>query len=183
MPLDWVKLSKTLAHALRHQPELYGLNLDAEGWVSVADLLAGLKGHSPLWQNLTAADIRQVVSRGDKPRYEIHGEKIRALHGHSVAQKIEKTPSTPPPKLYHGTKQAVLAQILQEGLKAMSRQYVHLSVDTQMAQQVGSRGKGVVVILEIDAASAHQEGIQFYQTSEAVWLADEIPPEYIQPLT
>jgi len=33
--LDLVRLSKTVAHALRHEPWLYELELDEEGWTPV----------------------------------------------------------------------------------------------------------------------------------------------------
>jgi len=41
--MDYKRLSKTISHALRHRPEIYGLELDAEGWTPVEDLLAALR--------------------------------------------------------------------------------------------------------------------------------------------
>ncbi len=45
MPLDDIALSKTIAHALRHAPWLYELELDGEGWVPL-DSLVHLGGSS-----------------------------------------------------------------------------------------------------------------------------------------
>jgi putative RNA 2'-phosphotransferase len=48
---DLVKLSKTMAHALRHAPEAYGLTLDADGWVAIEALIAGLQRRK-IWQHI-----------------------------------------------------------------------------------------------------------------------------------
>lgn len=37
-----VKLSQTVSHALRHQPDDYGLILDEGGWVLIDNLLAAI---------------------------------------------------------------------------------------------------------------------------------------------
>jgi RNA:NAD 2'-phosphotransferase (TPT1/KptA family) len=44
---DSLKLSKTLSHLLRHEPEVYGLSLAAEGWVQVDALLRALAARVP----------------------------------------------------------------------------------------------------------------------------------------
>jgi putative RNA 2'-phosphotransferase len=41
--LDLTKLSRTVSHALRHKPWLYGLELDSYGWVHVTDLVVSLR--------------------------------------------------------------------------------------------------------------------------------------------
>src|SRR5579883_1696013 len=43
MAIDDKELSKTISYALRHDPGAYGLQLDQEGWVRVADLLQALR--------------------------------------------------------------------------------------------------------------------------------------------
>ena len=55
--LDPTKLSRTVSHALRHEPWLYGLELDSYGWVHLIDLVVSLRRHrntgggkSWLWQ-------------------------------------------------------------------------------------------------------------------------------------
>jgi putative RNA 2'-phosphotransferase len=112
-------------------------------------------------------------------RYQIQGDKIRALYGHSVPGKLLKKPGTPPDLLYHGTVSRAVDAIRQEGLKPMSRQYVHLSIDTNMANIVGSRRGNDVVILTIRAKEAAEAGVPFYEGNVHVWLADYGPPAYI----
>ena len=178
--INHVRLSKTMSHALRHAPWLYELELDEEGWTPVADLLTGLRRHRPAWRDLTEEDLRAMVARPGKKRFEMRKGKIRALYGHSIDMKIQKEPAVPPRRLYHGTAPERAAAIRSEGLKPMSRQYVHLSADRQTAREVGLRKGRNPVILTVRAAEAHQAGIIFYHGNQMVWLADQVPPTFIE---
>lgn len=171
-------LSRTVSHALRHAPWLYELEPDAEGWVPVQALRDAL-GRRRRWRDLTVADLEVMVAQNDKRRYEVRDGQIRALYGHSLAGKLARDVATPPAVLYHGTAPEALDAIRHEGLLPMSRQYVHLSTDVPTAQQVGWRKAPAPVVLRIDAARAHQDGVPFYRGNELVWLADRIPPQYI----
>lgn len=178
--MDYKQLSKKVAHALRHAPEQYGLTLDDEGWTPVVDLLAALRKRRREWQGLTEADLIAMMERSEKKRYEMCEGRIRAYYGHSMAVKIQKTPAEPPDILYHGTAPETAHLIREEGLKAMRRQYVHLSTERETARQVGRRHCDHPVILEIEARKAYRAGIQFYPGNDDVWLADAIPPEFIK---
>ena len=179
MKIDERRLSKAVARVLRHRPWLYELELDSEGWTSVAALLEGLRNHSYQWRQLEETDLAQMVAGQVKQRYEMLDGRIRALYGHSTAAKIRKETAVPPPTLYHGTAPQTADAILQDGLKPMNRQYVHLSTDMEMAEQVGSRKNRTPIILHILANQAYQQGIAFYKGNEQVWLADFVPSNFI----
>lgn len=61
----------------------------------------------------------------------------------------------------------------------MRRQIVHLSADVRTAVQVGRRRNRHLVILLVDAANAHGDGIAFYEGNDKVWLADAVSPQYL----
>jgi putative RNA 2'-phosphotransferase len=122
-----------------------------------------------------------MIARADKKRYELQDGRIRALYGHSTPQRLLKAPAAPPGVLYHGTSPEAVERIGREGLKPMRRQYVHLSVDTATARQVGLRKAEAPVILRIRAEAAHAGGVAFYRGNDLVWLADAIPPAFIDP--
>lgn len=175
-----VQLSKTVSHALRHEPWLYELELDNEGWVSIENLLSALRVEKVEWANLCKGDLVKMVQASDKKRHEIKGGFIRALYGHSLSGKFLKDRVAPSEQLYHGTSETVAKKILKEGLLPMGRQYVHLSINIDIAVQVGKRKDSNPVILKIAAKKAFNSGISFYIGNDAVWLADEIPPKFIE---
>ena len=172
-------LSRTIAHALRHAPWEYELELDGEGWVLLEQLVAGLNW-SPRWVFVTREIIEKVVREVSAKRFEIQGDKIRALYGHSIPGRVLKTPTKPPEILYHGTDQNLLPSIFAEGLRQSGRQYVHLSTTREKALEVARRKGKQPVILTIHAMQAFEAGIQFYTGNDMVWLADEIPPDFFE---
>lgn len=178
------RFSKTLAHALRHAPEVYGLRLDDQGWVSVDELIAGLRKYKRQFEKITVDQIHIAVNSGNKKRYEIQDGKIRAMYGHSLVNRISLQSAVPPEILFHSTSERSWQKIQQGGLKPMSRQYVHLSSDQKIAREAGKRKGSEIVDLEIHALKAYRTGVNFYQASnderaKMVWLADEVPEEFI----
>lgn len=125
------------------------------------------------------SDLKTMVEGSAKRRHEIHGDKIRALYGHSLPQEISMSSDPPPTVLYHGTSPLSLEAILAEGLLPMGRQRVHMSKDIKTATLVGKRKAQHPVILRIAAEAASQEGIQFHRGNELVWLSERVPPQFI----
>lgn len=178
--MDYERLSRTLAHALRHEPWVYELEVDDEGWAPLDQLLQALRSKREAWSSLGRRDLEEMMRRSDKRRYEIRGDRIRALYGHSLPGELSREPARPPDSLYHGTAPSAVASIRDEGLRPMGRQHVHLSVDRPTAREVGRRKADEPVILEVRAADAHRQGVSFYRGNERVWLADALPPEYLE---
>ncbi|NJL92931.1 MAG: RNA 2'-phosphotransferase [Anaerolineae bacterium] len=177
--MDDRRLSKTLAHALRHAPWLYELELDADGWADLEMLLQALREAKTAFRHVSRADIERVLANADKPRYVLEGDRIRALYGHSLPGKVTHTPAEPPAVLYHGTVREALSEIRAKGLLPMSRQFVHLSAEGALAQQVAQRKGDAVVILTVKAADAYAAGVVFYPGNALVWLADAVPPGFL----
>lgn len=168
-----ISLSKLMTKLLRHTPEEYGLSLNsADGSCLVTELLSVIQAQ-PRWLSITEDDIKQVVIHSEKQRFEIDGERIRARYGHSH-DKVTYDPGTPPSILFHGTNCTALPLILKNGIRPMSRQYVHLSEGTHFATMAGSR-RGELVILSTDTVKAGVLGITFFYAGNEVWLAEYIP--------
>lgn len=177
--IDLTKLSRAVSHALRHEPWLYELELDADGWAPLDVVVSSLRNECGEWNDLTKNDLAQMIAESAKRRHEIKGCGIRALYGHSVSGRLRKALAVPPPLLYHGTMPASVPSIKLSGLLPMGRQYVHLSVDSATAMEVGKRKAAKPAILRVSAADAHSKRIQFYQGNEKVWLADHVPAQFI----
>ncbi len=173
-----VRLSKKMAVALRHHPEKFGLRVDEYGFVSLDKLFTAFKNEQN-WKDLQIDEFEQVIEQSDKERYQIVGNEIRALYGHSIPVKIKKDKVIPPNILYHGTSIDFLDSIMEKGLLRMGRQYVHLSKDIETAENVGKRKKGKTILLVIDAGNAYNNGVTFYFGNDSIVLADFIPKDYI----
>lgn len=175
-------LSKEISYALRHAPWEYELELDEEGFVPIEQLLHAINESGTYDREVTRADLEEIIRTSDKVRHEIVGDRIRALYGHSVPMSIRKEPGTPPDILYHGTNEFAMKAIAEKGLLPMSRQYVHMSVDTNMAKAVAKRRKGLTAILQIDTVKAREAGVEFYVGNDKVWLAKAVPAEFLYVL-
>ena len=174
-----VAASKTMSYALRHRPEEFGLVLDKGGWVDVKTFCAALAGHKG-GVSLTEEDIAQIIAGSEKKRFEMSSGKIRATYGHSTESRIEFTPAVPPAVLYHGTSNMALDSIRKNGLLPMNRQYVHLSSDVVTARKVGKRHDRNPVILTVDAAKMHADGMKFFHSAnDGTWMCENVPLRYI----
>ena len=156
-----VKLSKFLSLVLRHRPEAAGVTLDEHGWAEVRALLRGVCGTG---RQIDMETLERIVREDDKQRYSFNKNhnRIRAK---------------PPRYLYHGTAVRFLPAIQAEGIKKMTRQYVHLSGDRETAVAVGRR-YGAPVVLRVEAEAMALSGITFYRSENGVWLCDYVPLGY-----
>lgn len=172
------KISKRLALWLRHQPQDAGLTLTADGWAKTAEVLKAFKriGLVCSWTQL-----QRVVDTNDKKRFELteDGTRIRARQGHSVQIDLGLDSMAPPEFLFHGTATKTLPLILSEGLKPMARHHVHLSPDTATAVKVGMR-HGKPAVLKVAALKMHDQGHVFFRTDNGVWLAENVPPDFLE---
>lgn len=172
-----VRISKFMSLVLRHNPQAIGLQLDAEGWVRIEDLLLAAQ-HAGI--AIDRSVLESVVRQNNKQRFSIShdGQRIRANQGHSIPVDLGLEPITPPPILYHGTATRFLQSIREHGLLKGHRQHVHLSTDQQSACNVGSR-HGHPIVLTVDAANMLHDGYHFYRSHNGVYLTEHIPPQYL----
>lgn len=180
MTLSDVDLSRAVSHALRHEPWLYELELDVEGWAPVDQLLTSLREKGGAWESVDREGLERMIANSTKRRHELDRDRIRALYGHSVPGRIQRRSASPPQQLFHGTAPATWTVIQTDGLRPMRRQFVHMSVDRETAVMVGRRKSASPVLLVIEAAAAAAAGTTFYEGNELVWLTDSVPARYIR---
>lgn len=174
------RLSVFLSLVLRHKPEAAGIQLDEHGWANVNELIDGVNNTGRV---LTMDKLEEIVADDEKGRYSFDESKqlIRANQGHSILVDVDLKEAVPPDILYHGTATRFLSSIQQQGIKPMSRLYVHLSKDMETATKVGARhGKSVVLL--IDAKKMHEEGIKFYLSANGVWLTNYVEWKYAKTI-
>ncbi len=171
-PNNLTTKSKFLSLILRHNPKKIGIVLDDHGWANVAELCSKMP--------ISKDHLDEIVRTDSKGRYSYSddGMSIRANQGHSINVDVELEKLEPPEFLWHGTATKSMNSILKDGLKPMSRQYVHLSLDKETATTVGSR-HGEPVLLKIKAKEMYNNGHKFFRSKNGVWLVLNVPALYI----
>ena len=172
------KLSVFISLVLRHKPEAAGIRLDEHGWANVEELLEGINNTG---RQINMDILEEIVRTDSKQRYSFNSNKtlIRANQGHSVPVDVELEERQPPQYLYHGTAERFLDAIMAEGLKPMSRLYVHLSKDEETAVKVGKR-HGSPVVLKVRTEEMYHDGNNFYLSQNGVWLTKYVDRKYIE---
>lgn len=169
------QISKFLSGALRHSPDDVGLDLDDAGWTALETVVDRASDK----YGVDREAIIGIIHTDPKGRFEIDAGRVRAAYGHSVAVDLAAGGTPVPDTLYHGTTPDALGSIRAEGLKAMNRQYVHLSESVGDAEAVGRRHAAEPVILQIDAAAMGDDGHTITKRGQSVYTTDHVPPRYI----
>ena len=189
---DRIAISRLLSKVLRHEPEMIGIQLDSQGWVSVDGLIraiertvrtAGASKRLRTLPTVTRDVILAVIATSDKKRFSLSpdGKRIRAAQGHSIDVDLGYAAKEPPAVLYHGTAWSNWTSIADEGLTPRTRHAVHLSTDADTATRVGAR-HGAPMVLVVDAAQMHADGYVFTCSDNGVWLTAAVPPTYLTQL-
>lgn len=172
------KLSVFISLVLRHKPDAVGIQLDEHGWANVDELIEGINNTG---RTIDMDVLEEIVRTDNKQRYSFNEDKtlIRANQGHSVPVDVKLEEKQPPQYLYHGTADRFMDSIMAEGLKPMSRLYVHLSKDKETAVKVGKR-HGSPVVIKIKAEEMWKDGIKLYLSQNGVWLTKYVDKKYIE---
>ena len=169
-------MSRCMSYLLRHDPGK--LKMDQHGFVDIGELLQELRERYRIDEKF----IVEVVEKSDRRRFEIVGNKIRALYGHTIPVKLEFEEDEIVKLFYHGTTPEAASRILRIGLKPMRRSWVHLSPTIEMATEVGLRRTMNPVILEINAEAARKNSLRFYKVTDKVYVCNAVLPRYLKKL-
>lgn len=170
------QLSKFLSGALRHFPDDVGLAVDDAGWTD-ADALVRSTAEKYDW--FAPEMLAAIVATDPKGRFERDGGRIRATYGHSVDVSLDATDSPVPDVLFHGTAPENVEAILEEGLRPMGRQLVHLSDSVAEARSVGERHAREPEILRVEAAALQADGWDVTKRGTHVFTVERVPPAYL----
>lgn len=196
------RLSRFCSGALRHFPDDAGLRLDAAGFAPWDELVAAVERQYD-WAG--DREVTAVVATDPKGRFETRerdggggddaGVEVRAAYGHSVdvdldlghdgddedgpvgiaADRADERPET----LYHGTAPRTLDAILDEGLKPMGRQLVHLSGSRGRARSVGRRHAEEPVVLAVDVRGLMAAGFDVRERGVDTYTVERVPPAFL----
>jgi putative RNA 2'-phosphotransferase len=172
------RLSRAVSTVLRHTAWQLGLEPDQEGWVDLDDLVDVLRAEPGL-DGLTSTDVVRTAGSSARRRFELSGNRIRALYGHSYPLVAGPPRIVPPATLFHGTARGSVPSILRLGLRPRGRQFVHMAASPELAELVGGRKDSTPAVLVIDARGAEAEGTAFYGATDEIYLACHVPPRFL----
>ena len=161
------RLVRVLAFALRHQPLRFGVALDDEGFADLNDLVVGIRFSHYDWATLDREEVVDAIRHTDPERFEVRDGLVRARYGHSVPLGSPGERQIPPPVLLHGTSADSVDAVLTTGLRPMNRSFVHLTTDSDYADQVVTT-KGGGVVLSVRAGEAAGAGVEFFRANPHV---------------
>jgi len=72
-------VSKYVSYLLRHNPE--DLEMDKKGFVELDDLISKARRRFPTMDKKL---LMKIAEKNERKRFEIVGNKIRALYGHTI---------------------------------------------------------------------------------------------------
>lgn len=166
---------------MRHKPESIGLQLNEYGWADVTQLINNL---NEAGKNINFGILKEIVETDNKNRFSFDDsfKRIRANQGHSIKINLGYKPQQPPDILYHGTATRFVDSIHENGLIKQNRHHVHLSLDIEIATNVGKR-HGKPFVFEVDTKQMHEDNHLFFISENGVWLTDYVPVKYLKPVT
>ncbi len=173
-------LGRTMAGVLRHFPERYGLEMDANGWVDLGDFITALQIRNRRLRFLKSNHILGLIQTDPKGRYEFRDGRIRATYGHSLDVDLDLPTENIPEVLFYPTSQEECGVLLQAGIRPSDRKMVHLSGTFGAAMEAGRVRVQSPLILEIDAKAARAAGVVIKKAGKSVYLTSEVPPEYLR---
>ena len=169
--------STKVSWLLRHGANESGLAMTDDGFCAIVDVLRLLR--------LSRLELDEIVAENNKTRFEISGDRIRAVQGHS----FDGTPVTldglerswdiveTGERVFHGTSvDAAFAILASDGIHSAARTHVHLAAATDAV--VGKRHQ-VDVLLAIDPARLRLAGHRIFRAPNGVLLTRLVPASAI----
>ncbi|KAK9379118.1 KptA family-domain-containing protein [Kockiozyma suomiensis] len=180
-------ISKKLAGILRHNAVSQNIEIDSEGYVSVAELL-----ERKVLGGMSFADLKTIVTGDSKSRYKLQYRGtaevdvidedsspehwyIRANQGHSIPHvQIVLRRLTDPESIslaVHGTMWKNWPSILRHGLSAARRLHIHLAQHLPDSNKVVSGlrpSSNTLIFVNVERAMA--DGIDFFESENGVIL-------------
>lgn len=164
-----IEISKHLVFILRHNPSLFRIQLDKDGWASLDEIIKILSKHKKTV--ISISDVKVIVNSFSNGILEIKNGKIRAKNGHSIILNMEipegfKETKVNQKLLYVKINKCELSNIINSGLKLSN---LKSEFNTQHFNDIYDEQTEITI--EVD--KAQKSGTKFYY--------NEINKTYISP--
>ena len=174
------RVGRIMAGVLRHFPDKFGVEMDAQGWVGIEPFVEEMRKQKERLHWIKPYHVVAIVATDPKGRYQIEGEHVRATYGHSLDLDLKDLPGdSVPDDLYYPVTEEEVELILERSLQPTDRKKVHLSRSYENALAAGLRRAESPIILKVDSYQARMDGILIQQAGKTVFITDEVPAQYL----
>jgi putative RNA 2'-phosphotransferase len=177
LPRQLEDLAKVLTYVLCHRPDEFGLVLDAEGFVSVKQLLQALAAEGG-FSHARRHHLEQLAGLLQPPRFELAGDKIRGLVPGPA--DLRRPGEAPPTLLYLAISPKAHERVFEAGLMAPAGQELLLAYTRELALKLGRRRSPDPILVTVQAEKAARAGVALVAYGEDLSLAREIPRQFLQ---
>jgi putative RNA 2'-phosphotransferase len=153
--------------------------MDDEGFVPIDDLLDLIDERQPSLDWVEPEHLEELAKNQGRQRFEVREDSIRATYGHSFQRPIRYPNVEPPEELYVAVPPAKMAEVRAKGLHPVGRQYVHLSVDRNEAEEIGRHHDDSPSVITVRARDAHASGVVFHRPTDGIFLVSHLAPEFM----
>lgn len=179
-------VSKTLSFLLRHGAVEAGLQMRADGFVKLTEVL-----EYPELGGVSAQKVEEIVAASDKQRFALTVEDgetfIRANQGHTLtglkedALLTEIRDASDAPVCIHGTYHRCIEPILRGGLSRMARNHIHCAALMPEEGVVSGMRSSCEIAVYVDVGKSMALGLKWYRSANGVLLtpgdqAGLVPP-------
>jgi len=171
-------LSRLMNYMLGKRPDEFGLVPNANGYVPVKELLKAIR-EEPGSGYVRESHVREVLLHDTDAVFEMSGRNIRSRNRSFAPVEKERHCEPPSKTLFKGVKRKAYPFILKAGLLRGSQEHIVLTADKDLAIRIAHRSEQNPIMLEIRAGAAHENGIAFYPFGHSLYLADEVPVQFI----
>lgn len=166
------KLSRFVATILGRSPDEFGLVPDAQGFVTIKELLKAITEEQG-WRHVRRGHLNEVLLSLPAPAFEIEGRRIRATD-RSRLPAITR-PSELPKLMYTCVRRKAYPVVMEKGLSGAPGSPIVLSAEKSMAERIGRRKDQQPVSITVQVENSLAHGVVYDRCGTRLYLADFIP--------
>ncbi len=161
------------------RPDLYGLVLGQDGWISFKTLHKALIQEQGL-SHLRLSGIKYFFTTFRPARFEWEAEKVRVRPEYQAPGVWEYVEAEPPERLYCPVRPKSLPHIIEHGLGHVSRPgQLVLATGKDLAERLGKLKGPDTLLSTVLARKAWKSGVKFSVSVKELFITDQLSPEFL----
>ena len=175
---DQNRLRKILYALLAKRPDVFGIILEPEGWLTYKKIHKALMVEQG-FAHLTPKSIKQFFHLYQPEGFEWNETRARAIPTEESVELTFHSEIIPQKDLYFAIKPKAHKQVKEKGLNSSNQDWIVLSENKEMAQRIGKMVSHAPVIGKVRVKKALSQGAKFFRSGELLVLMKYIKAEWL----